>query len=149
MMKTIFVKPKDVERSWYVIDAEGQRLGRVATLAADLLRGKHKPEFTPHQEIGDYVIVVNAEKVEVTGRKATDKMYYRHSGYPGGIRATSFAKMIQSKPQFPVENAVRGMLPHNRLGRKLFTNLKVYAGSEHPHAAQQPTPITVPPVKEA
>ena len=149
MMKTIFVKPNKVERAWYVIDAEGQRLGRVATLAADLLRGKHKPEYTPHQEIGDYVIVVNADKVVVTGRKATDKMYYRHSGYPGSLRAPAFATMIKRKPQFPVEQAIRGMLPHNRLGRKLFTNLKVYAGDDHPHAAQQPTPITVPPVKGA
>jgi large subunit ribosomal protein L13 len=149
MMKTIFVKPDSVERAWYVIDAEGQRLGRVATLAADLLRGKNKPEYTPHQEIGDYVIIVNADKVVLTGRKSTDKMYYRHSGYPGSLRAVSFAKMIKRKPQFPVEHAIRGMLPHNRLGRKLFTNLKVYAGSEHPHVAQKPTPISVPPVKEA
>lgn len=148
-MKTIFVKPKEIDRKWYVIDAEGQRLGRVATEAANILRGKNKPEFTPHQEVGDYVIIINADKVEVTGRKATQKMYYRHSGYLGSLRADSFKKMIARKPEYPLEHAVRGMLPGNRLGRKLFTNLKVYAGSEHPHAGQRPEVVTLPPVKEA
>ncbi len=148
-MKTIFVKPKEVERKWYVIDAAGQRLGRVAVEAADILRGKNKPEYTPHQEVGDYVIIVNADKVEVTGRKATQKQYYRHSGYLGSMTAEPFHKMLVRKPQYPVEHAVRGMLPHNRLGRKLFTNMKVYAGPDHPHAAQKPEAVTIPPVKEA
>lgn len=148
-MKTIFVKPKEIDRKWYVIDATGHRLGRVATEAANILRGKNKPEYTPHQEVGDYVIIINADKVEVTGRKATQKMYYRHSGYLGSLRSESFAKMISRKPEFPLEHAVRGMLPNNRLGRKLFTNLKVYAGNEHPHAGQKPEVVTLPPVKEA
>jgi large subunit ribosomal protein L13 len=148
-MKTIFVKPKEIERKWYVIDAAGQRLGRVATEAADILRGKKKPEFTPHQEVGDYVIIINADQVVVTGRKATQKIYYRHSGYLGSLRSESFEKMIVRKPEYPLEHAVRGMLPRNRLGRKLFTNLKVYAGNDHPHAAQKPEEITLPPVKEA
>lgn len=148
-MKTIFVKTKETERKWYVIDAAEQRLGRVAVEAASLLRGKHKPEFAPHQEVGDYVIIINADKVTVTGRKATQKLYYRHSGYPGAIKSESFQKVLKRKPQFPIENAVRGMLPKNRLGRKLFTNLKVYAGADHPHEAQKPEIYTVPPVKEA
>ncbi len=148
-MKTIFVKPKEIERKWYVIDAAGQRLGRVATEAADLLRGKKKPEYTPHQEVGDYVIIINADKVVVTGRKSTQKTYYRHSGYLGSLRSESFEKMIARKPEYPLEHAVRGMLPRNRLGRKLFTNLKVYAGNEHPHAAQKPEEVTLPKVKEA
>ncbi|POR01041.1 50S ribosomal protein L13 [Alkalispirochaeta sphaeroplastigenens] len=148
-MKTIFVKPTDTERKWYVIDAADQRLGRVAVEAARLLRGKHKPEFAPHQEIGDYVVIVNADKVTVTGRKATQKMYYRHSGYLGSLRSESFQKMLKRRPEYPLEHAVRGMLPKNRLGRKLFTNLKVYAGAEHPHTAQQPEVYTIPPVKES
>lgn len=148
-MKTIFVKTKETERKWYVIDAAGQRLGRVAVEAANLLRGKYKPEFAPHQEIGDYVIIINADQVTVTGRKATQKLYYRHTGYPGGIKSETFQKALGRKPQFPLEHAVRGMLPKNRLGRKLFTNLKVYAGSEHPHTAQKPEEFTIPPVKEA
>lgn len=148
-MKTIFVKPADVDRKWFVIDAEGQRLGRVASLAADILRGKRKPEYTPHQEVGDYVIVVNADKVIVTGRKETQKLYYRHSGYLGSLKSETFYKALRRKPQMPLEHAVRGMLPKNRLGRKLFTNLKVYAGPEHPHQAQQPEAIAVPAVKEA
>ncbi|TVR74461.1 MAG: 50S ribosomal protein L13 [Spirochaetaceae bacterium] len=148
-MKTIYVKPKETERKWYVIDAADQRLGRVAVEAANLLRGKHKPEFAPHQELGDYVIIINADKVTVTGRKATQKLYYRHSGYPGAIKSESFQKVLRRKPQFPLEHAVRGMLPKNRLGRKLFTNLKVYAGADHPHAAQQPEAYSIPPVKEA
>lgn len=148
-MKTIFVKPTDLERKWYVIDAEGQRLGRVAVAAADILRGKNKPEYAPHQETGDYVIIVNADKVEVTGRKETQKNYYRHSGYIGSMRSESFYKVLRRKPQFPIEHAVRGMLPHNRLGRKLFTNMKVYAGPDHPHTAQKPEVVTIPPVKEA
>lgn len=148
-MKTIFVKPHEVERKWYVIDAAGQRLGRVATVAADLLRGKTKPEYTPHQEVGDYVIIVNADKVEISGRKATQKHYYRHSGYLGSMRSEPFFKVLARKPQYPIEQAVKGMLPHNRLGRKLFTNMKVYAGPEHPHMAQKPESVAIPPVKEA
>ncbi|MFW5976072.1 MAG: 50S ribosomal protein L13 [Alkalispirochaetaceae bacterium] len=142
-MKTIFVNPKDVERKWYVIDAQDQVLGRVATKAATLLRGKHKPEYAPHQEIGDYVIIVNADKVRVTGAKRWQKMYYRHSGYIGSLKAESFQKLISRRPEAPMEQAVKGMLPKNRLGRKLFTNLKVYGGAEHPHAAQKPESISV------
>ncbi len=142
-MDTIFVKPKDVKRKWYVIDASGKRLGRVAVKAANLLRGKHKPEYTPHQEIGDFVIIINADKVELSGNKRSQKMYYRHSGYPGGLTAERFSDMIQRKPIFPMEHAVKGMLPHNRLGRKLFTNLKVYAGAEHPHTAQKPEVVEI------
>lgn len=148
-MKTIYVKQTEADRKWFVIDAEGQRLGRVAVEAARLLRGKHKAEFAPHQEIGDYVIIVNADKVSVTGRKAQQKMYHRHSGYLGSLRSESFEKVLKRKPQYPLEHAVRGMLPKNRLGRKLFTNLKVYAGPDHPHAAQQPQPVEIPAVKEA
>ena len=140
-MKTIFVNPKDVERKWYVIDAQDQVLGRVAVKAATLLRGKHKPEYTPHQEIGDYVIIVNAGKVRVTGAKKSQKMYYRHSGYLGSLKAEPFQKLIGRRPTAPMELAVKGMLPKNRLGRKLFTNLKVYSGTDHPHAAQKPETI--------
>lgn len=142
-MKTIFRKPTEVDRKWYVIDADGQRLGRVAEKAATLLRGKHKPEFVPHQEIGDYVIIINAAKADLSGRKETQKMYYRHSGYPGALSATNYETMMRRKPVFPMENAVRGMLPKNRLGRKLFTNLKVYAGADHPHVAQKPEQIGI------
>ena len=142
-MKTIIPKAQDIERTWYVIDAEDAILGKVATKAATLLRGKHKPEFTPNQETGDYVIIVNAEKVRVTGNKPTQKMYYHHTGYPGALRSRTFAEMIEHRPAFVVEHAVRGMLPKNRLGRKLFTNLKVYPGAEHPHAAQKPQSMSV------
>ncbi|MFP4643370.1 MAG: 50S ribosomal protein L13 [Spirochaetales bacterium] len=147
-MKTIIPKTTDVDRKWYVIDAEGQVLGRVAARVASVLRGKHKPEYTPHMEMGDYVIVINAAKVDVTGRKRTDKMYYRHTGYPGGLRVENFETRIRRKPEFPIEQAVRGMLPKNRLGRKLFNNLKVYAGEAHPHEAQKPQPLAVVPGKE-
>jgi len=142
-MKTVFVNAKDVQRKWYVIDAEGVVLGKLAVEVAKLLRGKHKPEYAPHQELGDYVVVVNADKVRVTGRKPEQKIYYHHSGYPGSLKATPYAKMIARKPTFPVEHAIRGMLPKNRLGRKLFTNVKVYAGGSHPHAAQKPEPFVV------
>ncbi len=142
-METIFVNPKDVVRKWFIIDASGKKLGRVAVKAANLLRGKHKPEFTPHQEVGDYVIIINAAKVEVSGNKETRKIYYRHSGYPGGLTAERFVDMLGRKPTYPLEHAVKGMLPHGRLGRTLFTNLKVYAGSEHPHAAQQPEALEI------
>ena len=140
-MKTIFVNPKEVERKWYVIDASGIPLGKVAEKAAVLLQGKHKPIFVRHQEIGDYVVIINADKVDVTGNKRRDKMYHRHTGYPGGIRSENFAAAIKRNPVFPVEHAVRGMLPKNRIGRKQFTNMKVYAGTNHPHAAQKPEPI--------
>lgn len=142
-MKTVYVNPKDVERKWYVIDADGVVLGKLAVEVARLLRGKHKVEFTPYQELGDYVVVINAAKVRVTGRKTEQKMYHHHTGYPGSLKSTPFEKMIVRKPTYPVEHAIKGMLPKNRLGRKLFTNVKVYAGSEHPHGAQQPEPIDV------
>ena len=142
-MKTVYADEKKIERKWYIVDAEGVTLGRLATRVATILRGKHKPIFTPFQELGDYVVVINAEKVNVTGKKMTDKMYYRHTGYPGGLRTTNLAKMLESKPEFPVEHAIRGMLPKNRMGRKLFNNVKVYAGSDHPHVAQKPEPLTI------
>lgn len=124
-----------------MIDAEDRALGRVASRAASVLRGKHRPDFTPNQDAGDFVIVINAAKVKLTGSKAEDKLYHHHTGYPGGIRTVSAGKMRQDKPERLVETAVRGMLPKNRLGRRLFTKLKVYRGAEHPHAAQKPEPI--------
>ena len=124
-----------------MIDAEDRALGRVASRAASVLRGKHRPDFTPNQDAGDFVIVINAAKVRLTGSKAEDKLYHRHSGYPGGIRTISAGKMREDKPERLLETAVRGMLPKNRLGRRLFTKLKVYRGAEHPHAAQKPEPI--------
>ena len=142
-MKTIFIKPQSIERKWYLIDAEGKPLGRVAAEAAFLLRGKNKAEYVPHQEIGDYVIIINAAKAKVTGNKVADKMYYRHSMYPGGLKAESYGKMVARKPTYPMEHAVKGMLPNNRLGRKLFTNVKIYAGAEHPHMAQQPVAVEI------
>ncbi len=137
-MKTIFLNPKKIEQKWYLIDAEGETLGHIAVKAADILRGKHKPYFTPHQNVGDFVIIINSEKTIVTGQKRKNKLYYKHSGYPGGLKVTNFEKMISKKPTFPVEQAIRGMLPKNRLGRQLFRNLKVYAGANHPHSAQKP-----------
>jgi len=142
-MKTAFVKPAEAPRSWFIIDAQGQRLGRVAVKVATLLRGKHKAIFTGHQEIGDYVVVVNAAKIEISGRKRADKVYYRHTGFPGGLKETTFEKLIERHPTDPLEIAIRGMLPKGPLGRKLALNCKVYAGSEHPHAAQQPVAIEV------
>lgn len=142
-MKTVMVKPKEVERRWYIIDAADQVLGRVAARVASILRGKHKPYFSPHLEIGDYVVVINAAKVKVTGLKATEKVYYRHSGYPSGLKSETFAEILARRPVFPLEHAIKGMLPKNRLGRKLFTNVKVYAGDTHPHAAQTPEPLEV------
>jgi len=140
-MKTIFVKPAEVERKWYVIDAENKILGKVAVKAAYLLRGKHKALYTPHQEVGDYVIIINADKALLTGRKKTDKMYYRHSGYLGGLKSDTYEKLVARKPTAPMEKAVKGMLPSGPLGNKLYTNVKVYAGSNHPHAAQMPVAI--------
>jgi large subunit ribosomal protein L13 len=140
-MKTIFIKPKDVDRKWWLIDAEDQVLGRLAAPAATLLRGKHKPTFAPNIDGGDSVIIVNAEKVAVTGRKRQNKIYHRHSGYPSGLKSETFERVIARKPTFPLEQAIRGMLPKGRLGRKLFRNVKIYAGSQHPHAAQRPEKI--------
>lgn len=142
-MKTIFLKPKEIERKWYLIDATGKRLGKIATRAANILRGKTKAYYAPHQEMGDFVIIINAEKAEVTGNKFTDKMYYKYSGYPGGLRAETYEKVIAKKPTFPIEHAIKGMLPKGALGRKLFTNLKVYSGENHPHGAQQPQAIGI------
>lgn len=143
MSTTFMAKPQNVERNWYVVDAEGKTLGRLASQVAAILRGKHKPTFTPHVDCGDYVIIVNAEKVKVTGKKVTDKIYYRHSGYPGGQKAISFEQMIAKRPERVLELAIKGMLPHNRLGRQMYRKLKVYAGPEHPHAAQKPEPLEV------
>ena len=142
-MKTVSTRPQDVERAWFVIDAESQVLGRLATEIAGRLRGKHKAAYTPHVDTGDYIVVVNAEKVRVTGNKATDKTYYRHTGYPGGIKATRFESMIEKHPERVIEKAVRGMLPRNPLGRAAFRKLKVYAGPEHPHSAQQPRQLAL------
>lgn len=142
-MKTFTAKPYEVARQWYVVDAQGQTLGRLATRIATLLRGKHKPIYTPHVDCGDYVIVVNADKINVTGQKLDQKIYYRHSGYPGGIKQVTLRRRLQTHPERVVESAVRGMLPKNRLGRKMFKKLKVYAGPDHPHEAQQPKPLEI------
>jgi large subunit ribosomal protein L13 len=140
-MKTVFVKPASVERKWYVIDAEGKVLGRVAARVASILRGKNKAIFVPHQEIGDFVVVVNADKVVITGRKAQQKIYYHHSGYVGGLKSSNFEKVIARHPIMPLENAIKGMLPKGPLGRKMAKNAKLYAGASHPHGAQNPAPI--------
>ena len=137
-MKTYVARPEDIEREWFLVNAEGKTLGRLATEIAKVLRGKHKPIYTPHLDCGDYVIVVNAEKVRVTGRKLDQKMYYRHTGYPGGIRSISLRNQLQKHPDRVLLAAVRGMLPKNRLGRKMLKKLKIYAGDSHPHQAQQP-----------
>ena len=142
-MKTVSTKPAEVTRDWFVVDAEGLTLGRLATEIARRLRGKHKPEYTPHVDTGDYIVVVNAEKVHVTGKKAQDKMYYRHTGYPGGLRSMSFEKMVDHAPERTIEFAVKGMLPKGPLGRAMYSKLKVYAGAEHPHQAQQPQELTL------
>jgi large subunit ribosomal protein L13 len=142
-MKTVSTRPQDVDRTWFVVDAEDKTLGRLATEIAHRLRGKHKPEYTPHVDTGDYIVVVNAEKVRVTGNKFNDKMYYRHSGFPGGIKEMNFKDMQDRHPERIVEKAVKGMLPKNPLGRAMFKKLKVYSGAEHPHAAQQPQPLEI------
>ena len=142
-MKTFSAKPNDVNHDWYVIDATGKTLGRMATEIAHRLRGKHKPIYTPHVDTGDYIIVVNADKVQVTGNKATDKMYYRHTGYIGSLKSVSFEKMQAKAPGRVIELAVKGMLPKNPLGRAMFRKLKVYSGPDHQHAAQQPKPLEV------
>jgi large subunit ribosomal protein L13 len=137
-VKTWTPNPTKLERQWWVVDANGQTLGRLATQVSRLLHGKHKPEFAPHADTGDFVIIINAKQVAVTGRRMTQKMYYRHSGYPGGLTTTSLKDMLDRHPNRVIELAVKGMLPKNRLGRHLFTKLKVYAGAEHPHEAQKP-----------
>jgi large subunit ribosomal protein L13 len=137
-MKTFVAKPSDRQRDWYVVDAQGKTLGRLATQIADVLRGKRKPTYTPHIDTGDFVIVVNAAKIAVTGNKRADKLYHRHSGYPGGLRTRTFEQMITRRPEEVIRIAVKGMMPRNRLARKQLTKLKVYAGAEHPHIAQQP-----------
>jgi large subunit ribosomal protein L13 len=142
-MKTYVATPADRERNWLVVDATGQTLGRLATRIADALRGKRKPEYTPHCDTGDFVIVVNADKVEVTGKKREEKRYYRHSGYPGGLRHRTFAEMQARRPEEIVRLAVKGMLPRTRLGRQQLRKLKVYAGPDHPHAAQQPQAMEI------
>jgi large subunit ribosomal protein L13 len=142
-MKTYVATPTDRERNWFVVDAAGQTLGRLATQIADLLRGKRKPEYTPHIDVGDFVIVVNAEKIAVTGNKLAAKRYYRHSGYPGGLRSRTLGDMLERRPEEVIRRAVKGMMPRNRLGRKQLTKLKVYAGPDHPHAAQKPEALEI------
>ena len=142
-MKTFSAKPASVTRDWYVVDADGKTLGRMASEIASRLRGKHKAEYTPHVDTGDYIVVINAEKVKVTGKKTTDKIYYRHTGYPGGIRQINFEKLQAINPERVIEKAVKGMLPRNPLGRAMFRKLKVYAGNEHNHAAQQPQTLEI------
>ncbi|MFT5577376.1 MAG: large subunit ribosomal protein L13 [Paraglaciecola psychrophila] len=142
-MKTFSAKAADVQQDWFVVDAEGKTLGRLATEIARRLRGKHKAEYTPHVDTGDYIVVVNAEKVRVTGNKAKGKIYYSHSGYVGNLKSISFEKLIQKAPERVLQTAVKGMLPHNPLGREMFRKLKVYAGSEHPHASQQPQSLSI------
>ena len=142
-METTSIRVNEITRNWYIIDADGQILGRLASEVAQIIRGKKKPFFTPHMDMGDFVVVINAEKVKVTGNKEKDKTYFRHSGYPGGVTQINLRKVRQSFPERIITNAVKGMLPHNRLGRKLLTHLKVYSGEGHPHAAQQPQTITI------
>ena len=138
MSSTYMAKPQEIERKWYVIDAEGKTLGRLASEAASILRGKHKPVFTPHMDTGDYVIIINAEKVEVTGKKRKEKIYKRHTGYPGGLREITFEKLQAKDPEEIIRHAVKGMMPNGKLGRQMYKKLKVYAGPEHKHAAQKP-----------
>ncbi len=142
-MKTFSAKPETIQRQWFIIDAQNLVLGRLATEIAKRLRGKHKPEYTPHVDTGDHIVVVNAEKVRVTGRKTTSKMYHHYSGYPGGLTSIPFDKMMQKAPERIIESAVKGMLPKGPLGRSMFSKLKVYAGTEHKHIAQQPIPLTI------
>ena len=142
-MKTYSAKKGEIPREWYIVDADGQTLGRLATQIADRLRGKGKPQFTPHVDTGDFVVVVNAEKIAVTGKKLDEKMYYRHSGYPGGLKSRTLNDMLERRPEEVIRLAVKGMLPRNRLARKQLTKLKVYAGPDHPHTAQQPKPMAL------
>ncbi|MDC7218726.1 MAG: 50S ribosomal protein L13 [Spirochaetales bacterium] len=142
-MKTKFVKPADANRKWVLIDAEGVALGRVAVKAASILRGKNKPSYTPNLETGDYVVIINAEKAKMSGNKAKDKIYYKHSGYMGGLTSENYETLVERKPTAPMEKAIKGMLPSGPLGNQLFRNVKVYAGAEHPHAAQSPVKVEV------
>lgn len=142
-MKTFSAKPDSVQRDWFLVDADGKTLGRLATEIAHRLRGKHKAEYTPHVDTGDYIVVVNAEKIQVTGNKAKDKIYYHHTGYVGNLKSISFEKLIDKAPERAIQDAVKGMLPRNPLGRTMFRKLKVYAGTEHPHTAQQPQPLNL------
>jgi large subunit ribosomal protein L13 len=142
-VRTYQANAQDRERDWYVVDAQGKTLGRLASQIAEILRGKHKPTYTPHVDVGDFVVVVNAEKVAVTGKKLTDKLYYRHSGYPGGIRSRTLGEMLERRPEEVLRKAVKGMLPRNRLARQQLTKLKVYAGPDHPHQAQQPKDLEI------
>lgn len=142
-MKTYVAKPSTINRDWYIVDASGMRLGRLATQIADTLRGKNKPDYTPHIDTGDFVIVVNAEKIAVTGRKLENKMYYRHTGYPGGLKQRTLGEMLERQPEEVIRKAVRGMMPKNRLSRAQIKKLKVYAGSAHPHEAQQPVEMQI------
>jgi large subunit ribosomal protein L13 len=142
-MKTLSAKPESVRRDWYVVNAAGKTLGRLSSEIASRLRGKHKPEYTPHVDTGDYIVVVNAEKITVTGKKTSDKMYYRHTGYIGGLKSISFDKLIVKAPEQIIEKAVKGMLPKGPLGREMFKKLKVYAGEAHPHTAQQPQALEI------
>ena len=141
-METTSIRANEISREWFIVDAEGQTLGRLASEIAQIIRGKKKSFFTPHMDMGDFVVVVNAEKVKVTGNKEKDKTYFRHSGYPGGVTQISLRKIRQDYPERIITNAVKGMLPHNRLGRQLLTHLKVYPGTDHPHSAQLPKTIT-------
>jgi large subunit ribosomal protein L13 len=142
-MKTLSAKPESVKRDWYVVDAAGKTLGRLSSEIASRLRGKHKPEYTPHVDTGDYIVVVNAEKIAVTGKKTSDKMYHKHTGYIGGLKTISFDKLIVKAPEQVIEIAVKGMLPKGPLGREMFKKLKVYAGNQHPHTAQQPQALEI------
>jgi len=142
-MKTISAKPEDVRRDWYVVDATDKTLGRLSTEIARRLRGKHKPEYTPHVDTGDYIVVVNADKIRVTGNKMKDKMYHRYTGYVGNLKSTPLEKLMETHPERAIENAVKGMLPRSPLGRKMFSKLRVFAGPEHKHEAQQPIPLDI------
>lgn len=142
-MKTYVPKKGEVDRRWYIVDASGQTLGRLATDVARVLRGKHKPSYTPNADVGDFVVIVNARKIAFSGQKATDKLYHRHSGYPGGLKTVTLGQMLEKHPERVLEKAIRGMLPHNRLGADMYRKLKVYAGPDHPHAAQNPQDLGV------
>ena len=142
-MSTYTARPADIDRKWYVVDAEGKTLGRLATEVAKVLRGKHKPIFTPHMDTGDFVIVVNAERIVLTGNKLADKFFFKHSDHPGGFRIITYGRLLQTHPERAIERAVKGMLPHNRLGRQLYRKLKVYRGPEHPHKAQKPEVLEI------
>lgn len=143
MYRSFMAKPEEIERKWFVVDAEGKTLGRLASQVAAILRGKHKPTFTPHVDCGDHVIIINAEKVVLTGNKLKNKIYYRHTMYPGGLKAVPYGKFLETQPEKAVERAIKGMIPHTRLGKRIGMKLKVYKGPEHPHAAQMPEPLDI------